>query len=203
MTTTAPCLQIRNLQCLYAGPIDLDVARGECVALSGPSGAGKSVILRMIADLDPNSGQVSLAGRARDTFAAPDWRRHVIYQAAEPAWWEATADAHFTDEQKPLVLALLPRLGLAPESLAAPIDRLSTGERQRLALIRSLAYRPEVLLLDEPTSALDALSVTAVETLLREQLTQGLALVLVTHAAEQAQRLAQRIVRLEKRAQAA
>ncbi|HEY4317852.1 MAG TPA: ATP-binding cassette domain-containing protein, partial [Herbaspirillum sp.] len=160
--------------------------------VQGPSGSGKSQLLRMIADLDLNSGSVSLYGQSRESMKAPDWRRQVVYQAAEPAWWEATAGAHFSIAQTERIAALLPRLGLREAHLTADVMRLSTGERQRMALIRSLAVNPRVLLLDEPTAALDGPSVEAVELLLRERLQSGLALVLITHSAQQAERLGNR-----------
>ena len=68
-------LKIRGLGRPGLDPVDLDVAPGECVAISGPSGAGKSILLRAIADLDPNEGQVSLKDQPREAMPAPDWRR--------------------------------------------------------------------------------------------------------------------------------
>ncbi|MFS2020822.1 ATP-binding cassette domain-containing protein, partial [Massilia sp. CT11-108] len=94
--------------------------------------------------------------------------------------------------------ATLAALGLSPALLDTEIERLSTGERQRLALVRSLARRPRVLLLDEPTAALDPDAVARVEALLRARLAAGMAILIVTHAGEQARRLAQRIFRLEQ-----
>jgi ABC-type phosphate transport system ATPase subunit len=82
--------------------------------------------------------------------------------------------------------------------LDTEIERLSTGERQRLALVRSLARRPRVLLLDEPTAALDPDAVARVEALLRDFLARGLAILIVTHSAEQARRLAQRTFHLDQ-----
>jgi ABC-type phosphate transport system ATPase subunit len=82
--------------------------------------------------------------------------------------------------------------------LDTEIERLSTGERQRLALVRSLAAQPRVLLLDEPTAALDPASTARAEALLTAQLAQGMALLIVTHSAEQAQRMAQRLFHLEQ-----
>jgi len=93
---------------------------------------------------------------------------------------------------------LLPLLNLSPALLDSDITRLSTGERQRLALIRSLACQPQVLLLDEPTSALDPASTLAVEQLLRSRLEAGLAIVLVTHSEALAGRLGQRCLHMDK-----
>ena len=197
-TSTAPArLSVRALRSRFGGPFTFDVAAGECVAIHGPSGAGKSVLLRMLADLDPHDGTALLDGLATASMPAPAWRSAVVYQAAEPAWWDVTARAHFAAAAMPAVGTLLPALGLASAVLDTPIERLSTGERQRLALVRSLARGPRVLLLDEPTAALDPDAVARVEALLGEHLGRGLAIVLVTHAEAQARRLAHRILRLE------
>lgn len=189
---SAPYFLVRGLRSALAGPFDLTVARGECVAVMGASGSGKSVFLRLVADMDPGSGEAFLQDRERGSWTAPQWRRQVIYQAAEPAWWAATAQDHVLPADLPAAQALMPALGLQPDLLTQPIDRLSTGERQRMALLRSLARRPAVLLLDEPTASLDAASTLAVEALLRTQLEAGLSIVLVTHSQEQAARMASR-----------
>ena len=191
-------LSVRELRSRFAGPFTFDVRAGECIAIQGPSGAGKSVLLRMLADLDPHDGDVLLDGRPAASMPAPAWRAAVVYQAAEPAWWEATARAHFSDVDAGFVERTLAALGLAASVLDTDIDRLSTGERQRLALVRSLARRPRVLLLDEPTAALDPASIGRAEALLRDCLADGMAVLLVTHAVEQARRLAHRVFRLER-----
>ncbi len=88
--------------------------------------------------------------------------------------------------------ALLPRLGLRAELLDAPVSQLSTGERQRMALLRAVIRKPVVLLLDEPTSALDHASTLAVEALLMELAAAGIGLVVVSHNEQQAERIATR-----------
>jgi ABC-type iron transport system FetAB ATPase subunit len=193
-----PLLAARGLRSPFGGPFTFDVRAGECVAIQGPSGAGKSVLLRMLADLDPHDGDALLDGRAAASMPAPDWRGAVVYQAAEPAWWEATARAHFAAADEDAVGASLAALGLSSALLDTEIERLSTGERQRLALVRSLARRPRVLLLDEPTAALDPDGVARVEILLRDCLARGMAILVVTHAADQARRLAHRTFRIEQ-----
>lgn len=172
------------------GPVSLTIARGECVALAGPSGAGKTLLLRAIADLDPAEGRVSWGGADRTAMSAPHWRRLVGYVPAEPGWWADTVAEHVADWAGAAPLA---RRLLLPEGIGqAAVARLSTGERQRLALIRALRESPQALLLDEPTSALDAASRDRVEEILAERCREGLALLWVTHDSAQAARVATR-----------
>lgn len=165
----------------------------------GASGAGKSVLLRLIADLDPGSGQVLLNCRPRSQFSGPAWRQQVMYLAAEPAWWADSVMAHFLPDTRSELLQLGEQLGMRSGFIDIPVAQLSTGERQRLALLRGLLRKPQVLLLDEPTAALDEDSVSAVEQLLRSRQQQGLSLLWVTHSHPQASRVASRCLRLHER----
>jgi len=182
-------LVVEQLQRLGFGPFDLTVAPGECVGIAGPSGAGKSVFLRMIADLDPNEGKVWLNGAERASIIAPEWRRKVTYVSAESGWWADTVIEHFARNKRSEVAGLAARLGLPADLLDASIARLSTGEKQRLALVRALLLCPPVLLLDEPTGPLDEESVAQVEALLQERMATGTSVLLVTHDPNQAARL--------------
>ena len=173
---------------IQAASFDLD--RGECLALRGPSGSGKSLLLRALADLDPSDGRVSLDGEDRFAMTGPDWRRRVTYVAAEPGWWSENLADHFADW--PAALALAEQLLLSPAIVEQPLRLLSTGERQRFALIRALQHGPRVLLLDEPTGPLDEAATAAVESLLAEQRQQGTSLLWVTHDAAQATRVSSR-----------
>lgn len=203
--TQAIRLSARQLASGFAGPFDFDVEAGACIVIQGPSGAGKSVLLRMLADLDPHTGEALLDGLSVQAMSAPDWRARVLYQAAEPAWWETSAGAHFDDAQLAWAGARLAALGLRADILDADVQILSTGERQRLALLRSLARKPQVLLLDEPTAALDPDGVARVEAMLADCRAEGLTILMVSHSPEQARRIATRIWRVEdgKLAQAA
>lgn len=185
-------LSVRNLKRLSIGPVDLDVAAHDIVALCGPSGVGKSLLLRAIADLDPNEGTLSLLGESRESMSAPVWRRQVMYVPAHTGWWADTVEPHFAGLSLALVKDTLHRLGLESTALGWQVSNLSTGERQRLALARALAYAPKVLLLDEPTSGLDADNATRVEKLVGEVAAGGVAVLFVTHDMAQAKRLATR-----------
>lgn len=187
-------LETRQLQRLHVGPVTLQVEGGTCVSIEGRSGSGKSVLLRMIADLDPHEGDVLLDGQACSRMPAPQWRRRVSYVAAAAGWWNDRVGPHFRDAAA--LRELLPRVGLASDVAQWEVARLSTGERQRLALLRAMTAENRVLLLDEPTSGLDAESTGVVEALLRERLAQGTTLLLVTHDPQQAVRLAHRRYRL-------
>src|SRR6516165_12141566 len=109
--------------------VSFELNDGECIALQGPSGVGKSLLLRAIADLDPNEGTVKLDGTLRETVPAPLWRKQVTYLAAEPGWWADTVQEHFTnwDNTQPLIEELC----LSPDCGSWKVGRLSTGEKQR------------------------------------------------------------------------
>lgn len=168
--------------------LSFEVAAGECLAVEGPSGSGKTRILRAIADLDPAGGYVLLEGVERGEMGGPAWRRLVRYASAEPAWWAATPREHFPANAK--LGRLLSALALDTDHLDRPLAELSTGERQRLGLMRALADEPNVLLLDEPTSSLDATSAAMAEELIKFQLLAERIVLLVSHDMAQIERLA-------------
>lgn len=182
-------LEIEALATNLVGPIDLTLAAGECVAVSGASGSGKSLMLRAIADMDPCSGKVMLDGTLRQAMAATEWRRRVALVPAESGWWSDRVADHFPIDglDGEGLRRLLSDIGL-PDALGWSVARLSTGERQRLALARALARGPSILLLDEPTSALDMASTRRIEALLFDKIADGVGLLFITHDPEQAVR---------------
>ena len=182
-------LLVKQLRSAFAGPFELNLDAGACAAITGPSGSGKSLFLRMIADLDPNEGEVWLNGQARASMPAPEWRRQATYVSAESGWWADTVIEHFAASRRTEAANMSARLGLRADILEAPVAQLSTGEKQRLSLIRALLPNPLMLLLDEPTGPLDEESVAKVEALLRERLAAGASILLVTHDPSQAERL--------------
>jgi len=188
-------LHVTNLTRLMIGPINLTIRDGECVALTGPSGTGKSVLLRAIADLDPNSGVVKTNDMQRETVSAPQWRKQVAMLPAESGWWQENVAAHF--QTPDITRHHLPEVGLPIEAMGWEVARLSTGEKHRLALLRCLEANPQVLLLDEPTAALDQDTTLLIEALLKRQLASGTSILLVTHDTAQAKRMALRILHLE------
>lgn len=194
MSTPDPAtlLHVEALRSAHLPTVSFTLSPGECVSLGGPSGVGKSVLLRALADLDPNDGEIVLAGEPRGGIKAHEWRRRVGLLPAEPAWWAETVGEHFAVD-----LESLAALGLPAETPGWNVSRLSTGERQRLALLRLLSQRPRVLLLDEPTANLDDENTERAERLIAGYLRDhGAAALWVSHDQEQRERVGHRELRL-------
>jgi len=184
-----PRLELKELSTLHLKSLSLSLYGGEIITLSGASGAGKSLLLRAICDLIEHQGDTLLNGISYLKIPAHQWRRSVGMLAAESYWWHERIGDHFegTIEKE------LSQLGLSAKLLDQDVSQCSTGERQRLALIRLLQNRPEVLLLDEPTSGLDQNAALNVETLIKNYTEKEQATVIwVSHNPEQCRRIATR-----------
>lgn len=189
-----PFFQVRKLQCLHLHIERLDVAAGECVGLSGISGSGKTSLLRAMADLDRHDGEVWLQDRRCQDMPATQWRRQVAYMMAENVWWHDRVGEHFS---QPPPAAWLAALALDENIVTRAVARLSTGERQRLALLRVLASQPQVLLLDEPTASLDPANVRRIEELVADyRRSRPAAVIWVSHDPQQIGRVAGRCYEL-------
>lgn len=176
-------LEVIDLETAQLGPLSLRLVAGELVQVTGASGSGKSLLLRALADLDPSRGRVRLADRDRDGIAPGDWRRQVAYVPAETAWWAPRVDANFPPGWRPRdARAWLACFALPDDALGWEIERLSSGERQRLGLLRALLNRPRVLLLDEPTANLDLDNTRRIEDAVRRYLAEhGAGAIWVSH----------------------
>ncbi|WP_165855706.1 ABC transporter ATP-binding protein [Marinobacter sp. JSM 1782161] len=194
MSQSPGILSIQALSVGSLSDVHLDVRPGEVVCLSGPSGSGKSRLLRAVADLEAHGGQVSHDGRSQGSLAAHEWRRRVMMVPAESQWWFDQVGAHFPDD---LPEADLHALGFVSEVTGWSVSRLSSGERQRLALLRALVSGPSAILLDEPTSNLDPERTLATEDWLRRCIHQRrLCALWVAHDPAQIERVADRHVRV-------
>ena len=210
-------LQIRNLTKTYRAPdggdavdvlrgVDLQLDAGETLAIVGPSGCGKSTVLNIVGALDrADSGEVLVDGRDIEKFG----------EAEVAAYRNTTVGFifqlhHLLPQCTILENVLVPTLARAPRDRAALRARaaklldavglehrlhhrpgqLSGGERQRVAVARALINEPKLLLADEPTGALDRTNAARLaELLLEVQRDHGVAVILVTHAPELAQRM--------------
>lgn len=184
--------------------VSFTVARGEVVALTGPSGSGKSTLLRAIAGLEPlEEGSVLWAGH--DLARVPPHQRGIVLMFQDGqlfAHMNVAANVGYglirtpRAEREHRVSELLRLVGL-PDYGQRAVTELSGGERQRVALARSLAPRPHMLMLDEPLSALDRglrdRLATDLARLLRETKTTA---IMVTHDLHEAEKIADRTLRL-------
>jgi len=168
--------------------LDLEIERGEFVALLGKSGCGKTTLLRALAGLDPVDG---------GTLEVPE-RRTVVFQEHRllPWWkvWRNVAIGLPRATARARAQSALEEVGLDKHANAWPVT-LSGGEAQRVALARALVREPELLLLDEPFAALDALTRLRMHGLVRDLTTRHRpAVLLVTHDVDEAILLADRVV---------
>ena len=178
-------LKITNFSVRGIKGFDLEIRPGQSIGLTGPSGAGKTLLLRALADLDPHKGSMWLDGVAAEDMPVHQWRRQVGLLPAESAWWHDNVGPHFIeiDDQ------WLASLGFSPDVRKWRVGRLSSGERQRLGLLRLLMIKPKVLLLDEPTANLDRDNIRRVEELLgRYRSDHHAAVIWVSHDREQLDR---------------
>jgi putative ABC transport system ATP-binding protein len=190
--------------------VDLQVRRGEFVAVMGPSGSGKSTLLHVLGGLEPaTSGQIWLDNQRVDALSQAKWailrRRDIgfVFQ-----FFNLVSSMTVADNVEVAALIggasrrgardrreeLLDQLGLTAKAQAAPAQ-LSGGEQQRAAVARALAHRPSLLFADEPTGNLDSTNTAAVLRLLRRSHARGQAILLVTHDARVAS-TADRVVNL-------
>ncbi len=187
-------LSLKRFKAPLLEAFDLAVSSGECISLSGPSGSGKTRLLRAIADLDPHQGEALVDATPAVEMTGPAWRRLVGLLPAESFWWGEKVTDHFRTLQDDN----LNILGFTPECADWEVARLSSGEKQRLALSRLLQNRPGVLLLDEPTANLDQENIRRVEMLISAwRKEHGCAVIWTSHDREQQKRVASRHLRIE------
>ncbi len=189
VTHKMPQLKLEKLNIGPLKKVRLEIQPGEIICLSGSSGSGKSRLLRAIADIEPHSGDISLDDIDQKEMPGHQWRRQVMLVPAQSAWWYETVGEHFN---QPMEKALK-TLGFPEEATEWQVSRLSSGEKQRLALIRALSYAPQALLLDEPTANLDPDTTSKVEAWLMDEISKHqYPVIWVAHNREQIQRVATR-----------
>jgi NitT/TauT family transport system ATP-binding protein len=188
--------------------IELRLAPGEFVSLIGPSGCGKSTLLRVVADLEqPSSGTVLVGGKSpRQARLEQDYG--IAFQQAGLLEWRTVAEnvelplhVHVVAkaERRARAAELLEMVGLADFAAHRP-SQLSGGMQQRVAIARSLATRPKLLLMDEPFGALDEMTRERMQAeLLRIADETGAAVLFVTHSIPEAVVLSDRVVVMSPR----
>ena len=194
------------------GGVNIEIKRGEFVAIMGPSGCGKSTLLNLLGGLDqPSAGAVTLDGNDLAAFNEEQlaklrrekmgfvFQRHDLFPvltARENVEFPMLLHGRAPAERHAQAQRLLEKVGLSDKADHLP-DELSGGQQQRVGLARSLANHPLILLADEPTGNLDSTTAAEVMTMLIDLVRNAnLTLVMVTHDAESAER-ADRILRLK------
>jgi NitT/TauT family transport system ATP-binding protein len=186
--------------------VSLDIAAGEFIALVGPSGSGKSTLLDLLGGLSkPTSGDVLVDGRL---VTGPGLDRAVVFQQyALFPWRTARANVEFgleatgvrRKDRAATAREYLELVGLGGFEERYPHE-LSGGMKQRVAIARSLAYQPDILLMDEPFAALDAQTREQLQDeLLRLWAATGKTIVFITHSIDEALYLGQRVAVLTSR----
>ncbi|MBA8760736.1 ATP-binding cassette domain-containing protein [Staphylococcus coagulans] len=188
--------------------IDMEVHKGEVVAIIGPSGSGKSTLLRCMNLLEvPTKGSVIFEGRdLTEKGTKVDELRQkmgMVFQnfnlfphkkvidniILAPSLLKKSDKAFL----KAHALDLLDKVGLKDKAEAYP-NQLSGGQKQRVAIARALAMNPDVLLFDEPTSALDPEVVGEVLTVMKSLAKEGMTMVVVTHEMDFAKNVSDRVI---------
>ncbi len=196
-------VSIRNLRKTYNNRevlkgIDLNIAKGEFVAIVGKSGCGKSTLLRLLAGLEPkDDGEIIINGTG---LAGLNLNSRIMFQDGRLLPWKKVLDnvgIGLKGDWKPRAIEALRNVGLEDRGEDWP-SKLSGGQKQRVALARALVHEPNILLLDEPLGALDALTRLEMQDLIEKiwkkvQITS----VFVTHDVEEAVALADRIILIE------
>lgn len=192
-------LEARGLE-VRAGPrrlahLDFSLFTGEILRLDGPSGSGKSTTLRILARLLPASWtRLALDGVPAEAIPTPAWRAQVLYLSptsplgdgsvedalARPFSFRGRRGAYSRDAAR----TGLVQMGLVPELMEAPVGQLSSGQRQRVALVRGLLLEPRVLLADEPVSHLDADAAATARAAIAAAIRRGMSVVWVSHGGD-------------------
>ena len=192
--------------------VDIDIHKGDVVAVIGPSGSGKSTFLRCLNLLEePTGGQIIFEGA---DITSKETNIDVMRQKIGMVFQQFNLFANMTvldnvmagplrvkgmkrDEAEKLALSLLERVGLGDRGSAYPIQ-LSGGQQQRVAIARALAMQPDVMLFDEPTSALDPEMVREVLDVIRQLAQEGMTMVVVTHEMGFAREAASRVIFMDE-----
>jgi simple sugar transport system ATP-binding protein len=219
--TTAPALGLRNIHKSFGGivaveDLNLDVKRGEIVALVGDNGAGKSTVIKIIAGMhQPSSGEIRLAGELVH-FIDPSQSQakgvQVVYQDLALAESQPVYMSLFLGREKTKgwfgkldragMIAetdqLMRELGVHIPSPKSTIRKLSGGQRQAVAIARATHWATNLILMDEPTAALGVTETSRVEDLIIGLKARNLAILIVSHSLDQVFRLSDHICVLRR-----
>jgi ABC-2 type transport system ATP-binding protein len=190
--------------------VSFEVREGEIFGVLGPNGSGKSTLIRLIATLLlPDGGSITIFGHdvVRESLRVQALINRVSVEASffkklspmENLMYGARLYGLNARETRKDIVRILTRLGLEERSITSPMEEMSRGMQQKVAIARALLTRPRVLLLDEPTTGLDPRSKREVQAVVRELRDQhGVTILLTTHDMTEADTLCDRIAILDK-----
>lgn len=186
--------------------LSLGIEKGDYISILGPSGSGKSTFLKLCNNLiTVSQGSLTYKDKNILEYDPLELRREICYCFQTPYLFGSTvmdnlffpynirnqkADVNF-------ILTIFKDFNIPEEFLNNPIKNLSGGEKQRIALIRSLLFKPEILLLDEVTSALDKENTLIVEAVIEKFYNEGVTILWVTHNEEQSRKYANKLLTIE------
>lgn len=182
------------------------VEAGDYISIIGPSGSGKSTLLRLCGHLiSPTAGNILYKGVNMNGYIPTQLRKSISYCSQLPYLFGSTVKDNlefpFSIRNIPFnesrVKELFSLFNIPPVLVNADVQNLSGGEKQRISLVRTLLFLPEVLLLDEVTSALDEENTHMVEDAIFSLNKEGITVLWVTHDPEQSQKYANKILTLE------
>lgn len=186
--------------------INIEVNIGEFISVVGHSGSGKSTFFKMCADLiSPTKGSVKYLGKDYLEYEPMELRKKIAYCFQTPHLFGDTVLDNFkfpysirnTSVDYRRINKLMGEFKFNKEYLKKDVKSLSGGEKQRIALIRSLLFNPDILLLDESTSALDADNTCIVENVIKKLNEEGITIMWITHNQEQSRKYANKLVTIE------
>lgn len=186
--------------------LSIEVGEGDFIYIVGPSGSGKSTFLKLCCHLiSPVKGNISYNNKDFFEFNPTDLRKNISYCFQTPYLFGDTVEENLNfpyeirDKKIDLekIYELLYLFKLDKDFLKKNVKNLSGGEKQRIALIRNILFKPEILLLDEVTSALDVENTLIVENVIKSLNEDGITILWVTHNPEQSRRHGNKILSLE------
>ena len=206
-------IEVKNLKISFGDlnvikDLSTTIKRGEKIVVIGPSGSGKSTFLRCLNRLEtPDSGTILFEG---SDMTNPETNLDACRQKMGMVFQHFNLFPHLTvmenitlapvqlglktpEQAREEAMKLLERIGL-PEKADVYPSTLSGGQKQRIAIVRSLAMHPDVMLFDEPTSALDPEMVGEVLEVMKDNATEGMTMVVVTHEIGFAREVADRVM---------
>ena len=186
--------------------VNIEIKQGECISIVGPSGGGKSTLLKLCSDLiSPSSGNIFYKGENYKSYNPIDLRKQISYCIQIPYLFGDTVYDNLIypfkirkkEVNNKMLIEFLLKFNLDETYLDKDIKSLSGGEKQRIALIRNLIFKPEILLLDEVTSALDKDNTKTVEEIVKKMNNDGTTVIWVTHDIKQSESIFDRKIIIE------